>query len=126
MTVPCGSDGITIERHGEITVVSFAPPLGHIEAAVVEEAASLVTGYLDDSGACSPQVVVDLGSMDFFGSSFIGLLLRIWKQITARGGQIVLCGVSPQARDLLHITSLDMVWAMFASRREAVAALESD
>jgi anti-sigma B factor antagonist len=126
MTIPGGSDGITIERHGEVTVVSFAPSLGRIEADVVEDVAGLLTGYLDDSGTSEPQVVVDLGAMDYFGSSFIGLLLRIWKQITTRGGQVVLCGVSPQARDLLHITSLDMVWAMFKSRREAVAALESD
>ncbi len=124
MTEPGGSDAITIERHGEITIVSFAPPLDSIEAADVEDVVALLNDYLEGVG--SPQLVVDLGAMDYFGSSFIGLLLRIWKQITAQGGQVVLCRVSNRARELLHITSLDMVWAMFANRREAISALESD
>jgi anti-anti-sigma factor len=124
MTVPGGSDGVTIERHGDVTVFVFAPPLDNIDAALVEDVADLLLGCLRGRG--TPLVIFDLAALDYFGSSFIGLLLRCWKQITAKGGQVVLCCVSTRARDLLHITSLDMVWAMFETRREAIAALESD
>jgi anti-anti-sigma factor len=124
MAVPGGSDGVTIERHGDVTVFAFAPPLDNIDAGLVEDVAEVLLGCL--RGRDCPQVVYDLSALDYFGSSFIGLLLRAWKGITAKGGQVVLCCVSPRARDLLHITSLDMVWAMFPTRREAVAALEAD
>jgi anti-sigma B factor antagonist len=125
MTLPGGSDGVTIERHGEVTVFSFAPPLDNIEAGVVEDVACLLNGCLGEASA-PPLVVVDLSALDYFGSSFLGLLLRTWKQVTSKGGQLVLCGVSSRARDLLHITSLDMVWALYPTRREAIAALELD
>ena len=40
--------------------------------------------------------------------------------------QMVLAGVSDRARELLHLTSLDMVWPIYATRREAIEALEAD
>jgi hypothetical protein len=39
---------------------------------------------------------------------------------------MALAGVSPHARELLRLTSLDMIWPMYKSRREAVEALTTD
>jgi hypothetical protein len=39
---------------------------------------------------------------------------------------MVLSGVSDRARELLHITSLDMVWPMYNDLREAIDALQAD
>ena len=39
---------------------------------------------------------------------------------------MALAGVSPQAKELLHMTSLDMIWPMYSTRREAMEALLSD
>ena len=36
---------------------------------------------------------------------------------------MVLAGVSRRATELLHLTSLDMVWPIYADRREAIEAL---
>src|SRR5690606_9924059 len=73
-----------------------------------------------------PMVVVDLEGVDYFGSSFLSLLLRCWKAVLVKGGQMVLAGVSPRARELLRITSLDIVWPIYSDRSEALAALQSD
>ena len=41
-------------------------------------------------------------------------------------GLMVVAGVSNRARELLHVTSLDTVWPIYDSRREAIEALEAD
>jgi len=74
----------------------------------------------------NPLVVFDLSDVNYFGSMFVAVLLRCWKLTTARGGMMALAGVSQHARELLRITSLDMIWPIYQSRREAMDALLSD
>jgi anti-sigma B factor antagonist len=39
---------------------------------------------------------------------------------------MALAGVSARAKELLRLTSLDMVWPIYASRQEAMEALLAD
>jgi hypothetical protein len=43
-----------------------------------------------------------------------------------KGGMMALSGASPRVRDLLRITSLDVVWPIYATRREAMESLLTD
>jgi anti-anti-sigma factor len=124
MTVPKSSDDFTIERHGDITLIVASPALESFDPTLVDQAAELLLAPLKEQEL--PLIVVDLSRVDFFGSAFLSLLLRCWKQATLKGGQMVLSGVSPRSRELLHLTSLDMVWAIYADQREAMEALQSD
>ncbi|MGE3819544.1 MAG: STAS domain-containing protein [Isosphaeraceae bacterium] len=74
----------------------------------------------------APLVIFDLSRVGFFGSMFLAVLLRCWKLINSKNGTMVLAGVSPQARDLLKLTALDMIWPMYPNRHEAIEALLSD
>jgi anti-anti-sigma factor len=69
-------------------------------------------------------VVFDLTQVDNFGSIFLALLIRCWKLVTSQGGTMALAGVNDRTRELLRVTSLDMVWPIYQSRREAIEALE--
>jgi anti-anti-sigma factor len=71
-------------------------------------------------------VVFDLTAVDYFGSMFLALLLRCWKLVQSKGGEMVLAGVSDRAKELLRITALDMVWPMYGTPREAMEALLTD
>jgi anti-anti-sigma factor len=61
--------------------------------------------------------------VSFFGSVFLSLLLRCHKQIKQQGGEMVLCGVSERARELLRLTALDTIWAIYDTREQAIQAL---
>jgi hypothetical protein len=39
---------------------------------------------------------------------------------------VVVAGASPRARELLHMTALDTLWALYNSRAEALEALGVD
>ena len=117
-------DAFTIERHGEVTLISANPALERIDASMEEQVADLLMEPL--RGQDDPLVVFDLSRVDYFGSMFLTVLLRCWKLTTARGGMMVLAGVSNHAKELLRITSLDMIWPIYPTRREALEALLAD
>jgi anti-anti-sigma factor len=65
-----------------------------------------------------------LSKVAFFGSVFLALLLRCHKYVKERGGEMVLAAPAQMARELLSVTALDTLWAIYDTTEEAVAALE--
>jgi anti-anti-sigma factor len=68
-------------------------------------------------------LIVDLSQVGFVGSNFLTFLLRCHKLIKEQGSELVLAGVQPRVRELLRITNLDTLWALYDSRAEAMDAL---
>ena len=52
-------------------------------------------------------LVVDLGSSDYFGSTMIGAINQLGTRFRDIGGRIALCNVSPQMTDMLEIMHLN-------------------
>jgi anti-anti-sigma factor len=113
-----------IERHGDVMIVCPGQDVETLRWDLIEQAAELVLEPIRQQPA--PLVLIDLGEVSYFGSVFLSLLLRCWKQVSSTGGTMVLCGVSPRARELLRVTALDTLWAIYDTRREAIEVLESD
>jgi anti-anti-sigma factor len=117
-------DVLTIERRGEITIVTAHPELETTGEGLEETAAEILIEPLRSE--MEPVVIFDLGGVNYFGSVFLAILIRCWKIIRANSGTMVLAGVSKHARELLHVTSLDQAWPIYDSRREAIEALTGD
>ena len=117
-------DAFTIERHGDLLVVVANPALEQIDQSLEQQVVEIIMSPI--LGQDSPLVLFDLTDVDYFGSMFLAVLLRCWKLSLTQGGMMVLSGVSERARELLRITSLDMVWPIYATRREAMEALLAD
>lgn len=114
----------TIERRGELTVITGTEQLEHIEFGLEEAVSELILKPLQSEE--QPQVIIDLSRVKFFGSVFLALLIRCWKLVMARGGTMVLSGLDARSRELLRVTSLDIVWPIYDSKREAIEALQLD
>ncbi|WP_169974431.1 STAS domain-containing protein [Tautonia rosea] len=124
MSLTPSDDGFTLERRGDVLIFVPSAHLEEFDLSTAEELSSVLLGPIQELPM--PMLIVDLEGVDFFGSSFLSLLLRCWKAVLVKGGQMVLAGVSPRARELLRITSLDIVWPLYANRSEALSALQSD
>lgn len=124
MDTPDTENAFTIERIGGVTVIVAAPALERMEPGLVDGAAALMLEPVRSQS--NPLVLFDLGRIASFGSTFLALMIRCWKQVQSVGGQMAVCGVSATVRDLLRITSLDTVWPIYEGRPEALAALLSD
>jgi anti-anti-sigma factor len=110
-----------LEWHGDAVVVVPASNVESMSWDVVEQAATLVLAPLAKQKV--PLVVFDLGQVSYFGSVFLALLLRCHKLVRQKGGELVLCGASQLARELLQITNLDTLWAIYDTREEALEAV---
>lgn len=117
-------DAFRIERHGDVTVVVPSGEVESLQWELIEQASELLLAPLDRME--TPLVVIDLSEVDYFGSVFLSLLLRTWKSVFQHGGTMVLCGVSRRARELLKLTALDTLWAIYDTRDEAMSILQTE
>jgi anti-anti-sigma factor len=117
-------DAFAIERHGDVIVIVALPPMGKLDADLLEGASTLILEPLREAEI--PYVVFDLSRLDFFGSTMLVLLLRCYKVAHAKGGQIALAGPNENIRHVLHLTSMDTVWPIYGTQDEAIEALSSD
>ena len=107
-----------------ITVVVFRPSYSQLDESTID----LVNRKLVDlvTGLDSPSLVLDLTNVNFFGSSFIEAMFRVWKRLQSRpDGRFALCGLNPYCREVLEVTHLDKLWPMYSTQPEAVSQLQS-
>jgi anti-anti-sigma factor len=116
-----------IERSGsggEIVIITPAPDVEKLPDNLMEQAAQLVLAPLRANPPTG--LVFDLSQVDYVGSVFLSFLLRCHKRVKEHGCEVVVAGASSKARELLHMTALDTLWALYDSREEAVEALSGD
>jgi anti-sigma B factor antagonist len=118
------TDYIQVTRQGDLAVITPSPDVENIPEGALESAAQLVLRPLRDNPPGG--IIVDLSGIKFVGSVFLSFLLRCHKIVKMQGSEMVLAGVTPQARELLRITALDTIWALYDSQTEARDALGAD
>ena len=119
---PQGSDDFRLEWHGNTVVITPASNVEAMSWELIEQAAEIVMAPLKTHK--SPMVVFDLSEVSYFGSVFLALLLRCHTAVKSRGGELVLCGASKMARELLRITALDTLWAIYDKKDQALEAVD--
>jgi anti-anti-sigma factor len=115
------ADSFQIQWQDSCVVVIPAANVESMRWDLIEPAAAIIFEPLNSQSV--PMVIFDLSQVNYFGSVFLALLLRCHKLVKSRGGELVLCGPSEMARELLRVTSLDTLWAIYDSREEALSAL---
>jgi anti-sigma B factor antagonist len=125
MTIPAATparnDSFQIERRGDVAVITPSPEVESMPENLIEQAAQMVLAPLKENPPSG--LIVDLSKVNFFGSVFISFLLRCHLLVKKQGAELVLAGVSDRVRELLRLTSLDTLWALYATREEAVESL---
>ena len=107
---------------GDITIVDFGEELRHIGEDVIPA----VSRVVHDAGeAPVPKVLLDMKYVQYFGSSFIEVLFRLWQQMETRGGLFVICGIHPQCLEVLHVTKLEKLWAICPDRESGLEYLRT-
>lgn len=116
-------ENFRLEWHGNTVLLQPATNIEDMQWDLIEQAAEIVMEPLKNQEV--PMVVVDLSEVSYFGSVFLALLLRCHKFVRKQGGEMVLCGASKTAAELLRITALDTIWAIYDTRKEALDAVMS-
>ena len=72
-----------------------------------------------------PRVVIDLTAVRFIDSSGLGAMLSCLRQLSQKGGDLKLCGLSRQVRAAFELVRLHRVLDIHATRAEALGAYQS-
>src|SRR5437870_3182377 len=115
------SESFKVERHGDIAVITPASDVESMPENLILQAAEIVLAPLRKDPPAG--LVIDLSQVQFFGSVFISFLLKCHMLAKKHGSEVVLAGSSDRVRELLHLTALDTLWALYDTRAEALAAL---
>ena len=124
MAEPSQTQSIKIERHGEIAIITPSPEVEKMHFNLMEEASRIVLESLRNDPPTG--LIFDLSKVDYVGSVFLSFLLHCHKRVKEHGCEVVVAGASARARELLHMTALDTLWALYGTREEALEALGGD
>jgi Ca-activated chloride channel family protein len=113
---------IEAERLGDTLVLTPKRNLRELDFQEVEKRLRGVVQRLKNDPSIR-HLVVDFARTDQFGSTALGLLVRLRRQVRERGGRMVFCNLSDHAREILAVTRLEDFWPAFATRREAIDAV---
>jgi anti-sigma B factor antagonist len=100
-------------------VVAPLEPIGSLNAAEVRTEAEGLMAEVHAQGLT--KVIFEMSRADYFGSQVIELMILVWRYLAPARGTIVLCCLSPAAKDMMHVVGLNTLWPICNTLDEAVA-----
>ncbi len=113
---------VQLHDEGGVTILEFDRGLSTLDEKATQRIKADVLSASEQISSC---VLVDLSTVNFFGSSFIEILFRLWHRTQQQEGQFAICGLSEYCREVLAVTNLDTLWTIYPTREEALDALTS-
>lgn len=69
------------------------------------------------------RVVLDLSQVSFMDSTGLGSMLSCLRSVKAKGGEMKLCSLTPEVRQLFEMVLMDRVFEIYPDEPSALAAL---
>ena len=116
--VHCGRPLWFLQRARDgVQVLTFLPGL-----TVGAESGQRVDEVLS-AGGTPPRLVLNLAQLRIVSSIFLGMLVKLHKQVLAAQGAMVVCGPGAEAVEALRTTRLDTLFRVCADEDAAIALL---
>ena len=109
---------IATDKIGNVAVVLV--PVEELDASNAGELKRDIAPILETNS----QLVIDLSRLRFIDSSGLGAMLSCLRQVSAKGGDLKLCGMSKQVRATFELVRMHRIFDIFSIREEAVRAFQ--
>jgi anti-sigma B factor antagonist len=109
---------IAVDKIGSVAVAMV--PVEELDASNSGEFKRDIAPVLE----ANSRLVLDLGQLRFVDSSGLGAMVSCLRQLTAKGGDLKLCGMSKQVRGLFELVRMHRIFDIYSTREEAVHAFE--
>ena len=107
---------LEIDKIGDVAAV--AVPVDELDASNASELKRDMAPVLH----ANMKVVLDLSRVRFMDSSGLGAMLSCLRQLSARKGNLKLCGMSKQVRGAFELVRLHRIFEVYPTKAEAVLA----
>jgi len=115
--------GIGITSEGSTVVVAFkSASVSDVDA--ITAAAKQIKEFIDENQP--NKLIFDFGSVKFFSSQVLGLLLDIRAKLETYNGEVVISAINPQLHRVFKITNLDKIFRFFPDKESALQAVGTD
>lgn len=109
-----------VERKGFVGVIAILPEAEELYDHEIQQAPPILLEPFQAEPASA--LVIDLNQIKFFSSAFLNFLLRCQMLVKKHGTKMALAAPSEQAREILHLSSLDTLWPIYPTAAEAILA----
>jgi anti-sigma B factor antagonist len=110
---------ITVDKIGEVAVV--AVPVEELDAGNTAEFKRDIAPALE----ANTKVVLDLSKLRFLDSSGLGSFLSCLRKLNSNGGDLKLCGMSPQVRTVIELVRMHRIFDIYGTKEDAVRAFQA-
>jgi anti-sigma B factor antagonist len=100
-------------------------PAGRLDHDNCEAFRAGLQPHLDRAAASGQRMVLDLSELEYVSSAGLRCFMLAAKQAGNRGSKIVLASLRPVVAEIFQISRFDMLFEIFPSVREALAALSA-
>ena len=115
--------GVEITSEGSTAVVAFkSASISDVDA--ITTAAKQIKEFI--GGNQPNKLIFDFGSVKFFSSQVLGLLLDIRAKLETYNGEVVISAINPQLHRVFKITNLDKIFRFFPDKESALQAVGTD
>jgi len=112
---------ITVE--GRVAIVAFkAASISNVET--VKVVWERIKGFIEDNHPNS--LIFDFGTVKFFSSQVLGMLLDIRVKLEKYNGEVVISAINPQLYRVFRVTNLDKIFRFFPDKESAIKAVSTD
>jgi anti-sigma B factor antagonist len=109
---------ITVDKRDDVVVAHI--PVADLDAANSGEFKHDMAPILE----AGDKVVIDLSSVRFVDSSGLGAMLSCLRQITAKGGDLKLSGMSKPVRATFELVRMHRIFDIFETSDAAILAFK--
>lgn len=96
---------LAIEQTGETLVITPRRDLGGFVRTEFQDEVFDVLNRIDDADIRG--VVLDLGSIDYFGSIMLEFVVRVRSKLRQKEGKLAVCQVSPAGQEVFYAARFD-------------------
>jgi len=107
---------IAVDKTGDVAVAEM--PVDELDASNAPEFKRDIAPVLQ----ANTKLVLDLSRLRFVDSSGLGAMLSCLRQLSAKNGDLKLCGLSKQVRAAFELVRMHRIFDISGTREEAVHA----
>ena len=107
------------QRYADMVVVS---PRGRLDHDHCEGFRAGLQPFLDEAARSRRGLVLDLSALEYVSSAGLRCFMLASKQTARHGGKIVVAALRPVVAEIFQISRFDMLFEVFPTVREALAA----
>ena len=114
---------VTSRRFANAVVVHAA---GRLDQDTCDGFRGDLAQHVEASGRDGGAIILDLSGLEYVSSAGLRCFMLASRQAKAQNGRIYVAALQPMVREIFEISHFNLIFQVFATVREALAAISAD